>query len=138
MNVFSSSRLRCAVVVKTRSELRISPASCPWRSLSAWNTVPPLANSWLTAPLWVSSTRSSWSAWVKVGSSSPNACDSAEPWPLRAIDAFCIHCSKAIRVFGLKVRKISSSCTAWETWPLGNVPPSGNLGPFGPAGVSST
>ena len=75
------SRSRAAVVLKTAFELRIRPASSPWRPRRARSEVAPLRKSCLTASRWVSRTRKRRSNSVKVGSSSPKALERSAPRP---------------------------------------------------------
>ena len=60
------------------------------------------------------------------------------PRPEVAIAAFCIQDWNASRVGSSNVRKISSSCTASETWARGRVAPSGRVGTSRSPWVSST
>ena len=70
----------------------------------------------------------------RTGQSSAIAAERSAPRPCSAAAGPCIQTLNASRVRASKVRKISSSWTAWETWASGSVPPSGSVGALAVAG----
>jgi len=138
VNAVASSSLRSAVVWKTVFALRISPLSWPWRSASALNTSPLLRRKPLNASESVSSSRSARVAWVANSGRLASVMLKSSPLPLKAAAWPCIHAWNAVRVGSSKARKISSSCTASETWARGRVPSSGSGSAWSEPGVSST
>ncbi len=136
--VASSSRLRAAVVAKTRLEFSISERSWPSRSLSASNTAPVSRTTPCTSVCWALRIFSSVVVSSANGARLPRASEMSRPRPSDASASCCIQIWNAARVLGSKARKISSSSTVGDTAPAGRRPFSGIVPALLEPGVSST
>ena len=136
--VSARSLSRAAVAANRALLLRTKLCRVDGDALRAENTWPPSRSSVVVAALWRCRTVSTESTFVANGKSWAKAWLNCSPRPVSAIPPCTIQVWNARRVLGSNAEKIWSRSTVGETCAWGSEPPSGNLGPFGLPGESST